>query len=408
MRSLLLIFGIILGLLISQVTFAGDSNEAVWRALLKQSQQLSQKREFGQAEEMAQQAIEFARQSFGDEDPKLARSLRRLAYIYSAQKRFSESAPLLQQGLGIIEGHYGPKHKRVASYLSSLAYQHSRLGDNPKAKALHERALAMREELLGTEHIDLAYNLNSLAVIAQSDGDLDRAGSLYWRCLRIREKNLPADHNQIAQSWRYIAQLYKRQLRYSDAVLAQREAVAVKQAKYGAGHKRVVRYEQDLTRLENLAAANGIQIADSIQGAPVQQQSTTLAKKGDKHGQRQVPPPNTVKIQKPELIKNAPPLVNELASELEMLINQGLSYAGSILSRNFTHFLPAIILILVLLRIVKSLVRRLNRHSERGSMEQQDDHDTGSPPGSMVQRNDRDIVQPVQDMNPQRRRNTFG
>ena len=110
MRSLLLIFGIILGLLISQVTFADDSNEAVWRALLKQSQQLSQKREFAQAEEMAQQAIEFARQSFGDEDPKLARSLRRLAYIYSAQKRFSESAPLLQQGLGIIEGHYGPKH----------------------------------------------------------------------------------------------------------------------------------------------------------------------------------------------------------------------------------------------------------------------------------------------------------
>ena len=393
MRLLLLIFGLIFGLLISQASFAESSNEAVWRALLRQSQQLSQKREFGPAAEMAQQAIEFARQSFGDKDPKLASSLRRLAYIYSAQKRFSESVPLLQQGLAIMEGHYGPKHKRVASYLSSLAYQHSRLGENPKAKALHERALAMREELLGTEHIDLAYNLNSLAVIAQREGDLDRAGSLYWRCLRIREKNLAPDHSQISQSWRYIAQLYKRQQRYSDAVLAQREAVGVMRAKYGAGHKRVVRFERDLTRLENLAAANGTQIGDSIQDAPIQQQSISLAKKADKQGQRQLPTPTTVKIQKPELIKNAPILVNDLANELEILINQGLAYTQSILSRDFTRFIPAIILILVILRIVKSVARRVKRHSERGSMGQYGVCDS---------------VPTIQDMNSSRRRNTYG
>jgi len=389
MRSVLLI----IGFLITQAAFADDSNGAVWRALLKQSQQLSQKREFRQAEEMAQQAIEFARQSFGDKDPKLASSLRRLAYIYSAQKRFDESVPLLQQGLRIIEGHYGPKHKRVASYLSSLAYQHSRLGEIPKARALHERALAMREELLGTEHIDLAYNLNSLAAIAQRDGDLDRAGSLYWRCLRIREKNLSPEHSQIAQSWRYIAQLYKRQHRYSDAVLAQREALAVMRAKYGAGHNTVVGFERELTKLENFAAANGVRIADSIQGVPIQQQSIALVEKGEQQGQRQVPSPSTVKIQKPVLIENVPAVVNDLAKELEILIYQGLTYVQSNLSRTFIRFVPAIILILVLLRIVKSLVRRANRHFEQDSMGQQDVHHT---------------VRPVEDMNPHRRRNTFG
>ncbi len=389
MRCLLFIFG----LLISQAIFADDSNEAVWRALLKQSQQLSQKREYGQAAEMAQQAIEFARQSFGDKDPKLASSLRRLAYIYSAQKRFDESVPLLQQGLAIIEGHYGSKHKRVASYLSSLAYQHSRLGENPTAKALHKRALAMREELLGAEHIDLAYNLNSLAVMAQRDGDFVRAESLYRRCLRIREKNLAADHNQIAQSWSYIAQLYRSQHRYSDAVLAQREALAVKRAKYGAGHKRVVRFERDLSRLEDLAAENGTQIADSIQGAQSQQQSIAVVEKGDKIGQRQIPSPGTVKTQKPVLIENAPAVVNDLANELQILSNEGLAYVRSNLSQTLSRFVPAIILILVLLRIVKSLVRRVNRHPKQDSMGQQET---------------RGIVQPVEDMNSHRRRNTFG
>ncbi len=244
------------------------ADEAVWKALLRESHSLHRERQYDKAAEMAKQAIEFAETTFGGDDPKVASSLKQLAYVYSYERRYGESVPLLRRALAIIEGHYGPEHQEVARYLSNLAIHLGNSRHRDEAERLYERALAIREKVLGPDHLDLAYNLISLGNYARQRGDYERAEALLTRALGIRKKHLKPDHGWIAESWTFLAGLYENQGRYDEAVAAQRRAVEIKVRKHGAGHHLVVGYEKTLARLEKGAAKYGNSTGRAAAGRP--------------------------------------------------------------------------------------------------------------------------------------------
>src|SRR4051794_1102100 len=76
---------------------------------------------YEQAIGFAEQARDFAYQSFGEGHLSYAISLNNLAGLYDSLDRHADAEPLYRRGLAISEATLGPHHPEVALSLNNLA-----------------------------------------------------------------------------------------------------------------------------------------------------------------------------------------------------------------------------------------------------------------------------------------------
>ena len=108
------------------------AQEARWKELNAQVDQLYQKGKYAEAIPLAQESVRVAEATFGPEHPNVAIWLNNLALLYKLQGRYGDAESLYRRALAIYEKALGPDHQFVAAALNNLAVlydKQSRYGD---------------------------------------------------------------------------------------------------------------------------------------------------------------------------------------------------------------------------------------------------------------------------------------
>lgn len=193
------------------------AQEARWKELNSQVEQLYQENKYSAAIPLAQETLRVAEDTFLPGDPNVATSLNDLAALYLALGRYNEAEPLFKRALAIDEKALGPDDPGLATDLGNLAALYKKQGRYSEAESLYKRSLELRERVLGPEHPDVARSLFILAELYDDQGRKADAEPLYRRALAVREKTFAPDHPAVTQSLNSLAVLYYGQGRYAEA-----------------------------------------------------------------------------------------------------------------------------------------------------------------------------------------------
>jgi CHAT domain-containing protein/Tfp pilus assembly protein PilF len=242
----------------------------------------------------AEQAVELARNAFGENSAQYADSLAGLGNLQSHIDEFAASKEALEKALALRETLFGPDSEQVAVTLADLAAAEGQMGNFPVTKALMERAYGICEkqglwnartaailnnlgvmmdhlgdyeasrqfyrralEVWGREwppgHPRTMSALDSLAVVEARLGNYATARPLYEQALAMREKMLGPTHPQVGESLSNISALLARMGRYAEARPLQERALGIMEGGLGPDHSRVQEARTDLAwTLQNL------------------------------------------------------------------------------------------------------------------------------------------------------------
>ena len=235
-------------LVLAVFALPASAQEARWRELTAQVEQLDKQGKYSDAIPVAQEALRVAESTFGPEHPNVAESLNSLAVLYDNQGRYTEAEPLFKQALTIREKASGPEHPDVAATLNSLAVLYDNQGRYAEAEPLSKRALTIREKALGPDGPLVAASLSSLAELYLDQGRYAEAEPLLKRALSINEKAFGPEHPRVATSLDNLSRLYNNQGRYADAEPLSKRALTISEKALGPEHPDVA------ASLANLAA----------------------------------------------------------------------------------------------------------------------------------------------------------
>ena len=186
--------------------------------LIRRSDALEAKGEYGEAAGLWEQILAIVEQLRGPEHPLTAASLNNLAMQYRNQGRYDKAEPLCKRAVAIYEKVQGPEHPDTATSLNCLAVLYRDQGRYENAEPLYKRALAISEKVQGPEHPDTARSFNNLAELYRSQGRYGEAEPLYKRSLAIREKVLGPEHPATGVSLNNLAGLYLLQTNSTAAI----------------------------------------------------------------------------------------------------------------------------------------------------------------------------------------------
>ena len=172
--------------LILTVTSDVHAQETSWEELNAQVVTLYQQGRYVEAIEVAEEALEVTKKTFGPDHPQVATSLNNLALLYDAQGRYAEAEPLYKRALAIRKKVLGPEHPQVATSLNNLAELYRAQGRYAEAEPLYKRALLIMEKALGPDHLDVATVLENLAALYKEMGNEEDAKHLESRAQTIR------------------------------------------------------------------------------------------------------------------------------------------------------------------------------------------------------------------------------
>lgn len=195
---------------------------------------------YSKAEEHLEKSLNVRRQERDEAQGKVAEAAFFLGNVFYDQGQYREAAEAYKESL--------ENAGEDATILSKLGIALLDTADLQGAGLNLKRALELNEKILGAEHPDVAISLNNLAELYRIQGRYTDAMLLLKRALRIREKILGADHPDMANSLNSLAALYQSQGQYSDAKPLYQRALMIQEKTLGPDHTDVA------TTLNNLAA----------------------------------------------------------------------------------------------------------------------------------------------------------
>ena len=122
------------------------------KALNQQVDQLIKQGKYREAIPIAEQAVEVAKRTRGQEDPETADALSNLGLLFQIMGDYAEAEPLHQEALRIRQKVLGPEHPDTAQSLNSLGELYVAMHEYAKAEPLYQEALRIRQKVLGPEH----------------------------------------------------------------------------------------------------------------------------------------------------------------------------------------------------------------------------------------------------------------
>jgi tetratricopeptide (TPR) repeat protein/CHAT domain-containing protein len=193
------------------------AQEARWKELEAQVQELYQQGKYEEAVPIATEVLMEAERAFGPDDARVGASLCHLAVLYDRQGKYTEAEPLYRRALRIDEKALGPDNPDVAVDLSNLAGLYNERGKYAEAEPLLQRAVIIDEKALEPDSPGLATALGNLAGVYVDQNKYVEAEPLLQRALRIDEKALGPDNPDVATDLNNLAELYDDQGKYADA-----------------------------------------------------------------------------------------------------------------------------------------------------------------------------------------------
>jgi tetratricopeptide (TPR) repeat protein len=110
----------------------------------------------------------------------------RLATLYK-QGKTEEAIKVAEEALQVAIKTYGEQHPYVSASLNNIALLYINEGKYEKAEALYERSLQIAEALLGKDHPQLAGILENMVKCNEVLGKNDKAEMLQARLDNIKE-----------------------------------------------------------------------------------------------------------------------------------------------------------------------------------------------------------------------------
>jgi CHAT domain-containing protein/Tfp pilus assembly protein PilF len=243
-RAILFSFSFVL---LSLFPCTAGAQEARWRELTAQVEQLDKQGKYSDAIPVAEEALRVAESTFEPQHPNVATSLNNLALLYDKQGRYGQAEPLYKRALTITEKAVGLEHPAVGIALNNLALLYDNQGRYAEAEPLYKRTLTILEKKFGPEDPNVATSLNNLAALYREQGRYAEAEPLFKRALAIKEKALGPERPGVATSLNNLAELYLNQGRYAEAEPLYKRALAIDEKALGPEHLDVA------TSLNNLA-----------------------------------------------------------------------------------------------------------------------------------------------------------
>jgi CHAT domain-containing protein/Tfp pilus assembly protein PilF len=220
---------------VSESTFGPDSPNLA-TSLYDLAVLYTQQGQFAEAETLHKRALTIRQKSLEPDNAELAKSLSGLGELYLTQGRSAEAEPLLTRAVPALEKALGPDAPDLADAINNLASVYDQEGRYGDAEPLYKRALAIHENALGPDAPAVAMDLNNFGGLRWEQGQYLEAESLYKRALEIQEKAMGPDAPEVSIDLNNLASLYDDQGRYLEAEPLSVRAVAIEEKALGPEH----------------------------------------------------------------------------------------------------------------------------------------------------------------------------
>jgi tetratricopeptide (TPR) repeat protein len=207
-----------------------------FRLMGLQAVQLSERRQYQEAQPLFEKMLVICRKVLGEEHPQTASCYNSVALNLHAQGKHALAQPLFEKALAIKRNVVGEMHPSTASSYNDVAASLNAQGKHALAQPLFEKALAIYRQVLGEGHLHVALGYNNLAgnLIAQSK--YSQAQPLLETALAIWRKVLGEEHPHTAQCYNNLAMNLGAQGKYALAQPLLEKALAIKRKVLGEEH----------------------------------------------------------------------------------------------------------------------------------------------------------------------------
>lgn len=196
--------------------------------------------QYGKAEPLYKKALRSQGNLLSRERPELLTTMNNLAGLYESQGRYDEAEPLYRQAAQMSEIILGPEDPSTLECMNDLALLYVSQERYHEAEALNKRVLGLREKVLGPEHPDTLVTVNNMAFLYSRTGRYETARPLYEKVLRTREKVLDKKDSSLIASMNNLAFLEARLGEYEKAGNLYRKAIRTNEAVLGSDHPRTI------------------------------------------------------------------------------------------------------------------------------------------------------------------------
>ncbi|KAM7515873.1 hypothetical protein LguiA_005456 [Lonicera macranthoides] len=200
-----------------------------WRVFTDNGRELFSQGKLEDAERLFQAALKEAKEGFGARDPHVASACNNLAELYRIRKTFDKAEPLYLEAINILEESYGPDDIRVGAALHNLGKFYLVQRKLEEARVCYE----IKRRVLGENHIDYADTMYHLGTLLHLQGKERDSEALIQDSIRILEEGGQGESTTYIRRLRYLAQLYIKSNRVTDAENIQRKILHMMQLSKG-------------------------------------------------------------------------------------------------------------------------------------------------------------------------------
>lgn len=195
---------------------------------------------------------QYARQSQGMADPRLADVLSRQAQVYAAMGEKAAAVVYSDRSIRLRSAQLGEWHVWLTTELERLGVYALQARDYPKAEEAYQHAVLIRERAQGRDHIDLVSSLDGLAYALYGQKKHAQAEQVYARLLKSWTETAGLEHPMVILTLDKIASLYRDWGREEDALAAEAKAIALRALFHANG---LIRQAGELIRQKQVKEA---------------------------------------------------------------------------------------------------------------------------------------------------------
>lgn len=181
-----------------------------------------ERRDFPQAADYYQQALELRQRYLANDHPEIAVGLKNVGVALHWMQRYEEARPYYQEALRIREAKFGPPHPlhpSVAESLDDLAGLHQNLQEYETSESLYQQALRIREQIHATElsHPEVAISKQNLGLLYEAWGDKAKAKTFLREAMAMRQESERVDPRVLGETFRFVGAYEHRLGNYAEA-----------------------------------------------------------------------------------------------------------------------------------------------------------------------------------------------
>ncbi|GAB5518026.1 MAG: hypothetical protein RhofKO_02770 [Rhodothermales bacterium] len=209
-------------------TVLGNSHKSTANALLNLGQFYASQGRFAEARDAMQEAVAIRQVALGTDHPDAGDALSALGNVYWRMGQPDSAIVVHREAVAIHEGGLGFEHATTLRSINNLATALQNRGRYREADSLHRLIFEPMKAVRGADHPSVAVNMINRAVIQHTHyKDLEAAEPLYRDALGIEVERLGEAHAKVAKTRSSLAVLLIEKGEYAEALMLLDQAIGV-------------------------------------------------------------------------------------------------------------------------------------------------------------------------------------